>query len=137
HAKTQPYCCTHCGKHFTQSSTLYRHIRVSHDNQRSYDCNRCEKSFQLASHLTRHEERVHHVASTRKSQACSECEKMFFDAYDLLFNFYILADFLFQSTLVIRALVTSEPWIRILHLLIHSRKPNIHCVQVKPIHDSF
>ncbi|OQV25211.1 PR domain zinc finger protein 14 [Hypsibius exemplaris] len=72
HEKYKPHVCAACGKAFSQSSSLNKHIRV-HTGQRPYKCVHCAKTFTASSILRTHI-RQH---SGEKPFKCKFCGKSF------------------------------------------------------------
>ncbi|XP_045416433.1 PR domain zinc finger protein 14 [Lemur catta] len=72
HEKHRPHQCSTCGKRFTQSSTLRKHMRV-HSGERPYQCMYCTKKFSASSILRTHI-RQH---SGEKPFKCKHCGKSF------------------------------------------------------------
>ena len=66
------HCCDQCGKEFTRSYDLRRHVRRVHTSKRPHVCSSCSKSFATADKLRRHE-KIHQ----EKTFECQRCHKKF------------------------------------------------------------
>ncbi|TMS39509.1 hypothetical protein L596_006019 [Steinernema carpocapsae] len=85
HSGERPYKCTFCTKSFTASSILRTHIR-QHSGEKPFKCSICGKSF--ASHAA-HDSHVRRAHSTNDSHRykCSVCDKFF--EHDSHLNFHM------------------------------------------------
>ena len=70
---TKPdHCCDQCGKEFTRSYDLRRHVRRAHTGEQPHVCSSCIKGFATVDKLRRHE-KVHQ----EKAFECQRCRKKF------------------------------------------------------------
>ncbi|CAD5230571.1 unnamed protein product [Bursaphelenchus okinawaensis] len=83
HSGERPYKCPYCTKSFTASSILRTHIR-QHSGEKPFKCTFCGKSF--ASHAAHdsHVRRTHTILDSMHS--CARCDKRFENAYHLEFH---------------------------------------------------
>ena len=58
HKPKSVYVCDQCGKKFTRSHDLKRHIQSLHSGVKEFTCNKCEKFFATRDILRRHK-RIH------------------------------------------------------------------------------
>ena len=72
HEKYRPHQCAECGKSFSQSSSLNKHMRI-HSGEKPYKCPHCVKSFTASSILRTHI-RQH---SGEKPFKCKHCGRAF------------------------------------------------------------
>ncbi|XP_075929771.1 PR domain zinc finger protein 14 [Petromyzon marinus] len=88
HSGERPYKCVYCSKAFTASSILRTHIR-QHSGEKPFKCRHCGKAF--ASHAAHdsHVRRTH--AKEKASLACGACGKAFAQPYELKFHLKIHA----------------------------------------------
>ena len=72
--RNKKYRCISCGKSFSQSQNLKRHINLVHKGQKECKCETCGKFFALTQHLKRHILTVH---EGHKDYKCDFCGKTF------------------------------------------------------------
>ena len=51
--------CDHCGKSFSEFSNLKKHIKFVHEGQKDHKCEHCGKSFSEFSYLKKHIKTIH------------------------------------------------------------------------------
>ncbi|XP_040178182.1 zinc finger protein 571-like [Rana temporaria] len=74
----KPYPCLECGKHYSSTKSLNKHIRL-HTGVKVNSCTECGKSFFNKSGLLKHQ-RIH---SGEKPFSCSECGKCFISKFEI------------------------------------------------------
>ncbi|KAM5140527.1 uncharacterized protein ACMZJ9_014396 [Mantella aurantiaca] len=74
----KPYSCLECGKRYSSTKTLNKHIRL-HTGVKVNSCAECGKNFFNKSGLLKHQ-RIH---SGEKPFSCSECGKCFISKFEI------------------------------------------------------
>ncbi|GAB0182270.1 PR domain zinc finger protein 14 [Grus japonensis] len=87
HSGERPYKCVYCNKAFTASSILRTHIR-QHSGEKPFKCKHCGKAF--ASHAA-HDSHVRRTHSREKGCTCSVCGQQFPEQEDYHFHMKIHA----------------------------------------------
>ncbi|XP_072175541.1 uncharacterized protein [Diadema setosum] len=87
HSGERPYKCVYCGKAFTASSILRTHLR-QHSGEKPFKCRHCGKAF--ASHAA-HDSHVRRTHTKDKPAVCQFCGKTFAQSYELKFHMSIHA----------------------------------------------
>ncbi|KAM8822515.1 PR domain zinc finger protein 14 [Spinachia spinachia] len=82
HSGERPYKCVYCNKAFTASSILRTHIR-QHSGERPFKCKHCGKAF--ASHAA-HDSHVRRTHAKDKAHACDLCAASFQDEQELKYH---------------------------------------------------
>ncbi|NWR72095.1 PRD14 protein, partial [Centropus unirufus] len=85
HSGERPYKCVYCNKAFTASSILRTHIR-QHSGEKPFKCKHCGKAF--ASHAA-HDSHVRRTHSKEKGCSCSLCGQHFLEQEDYHFHMKI------------------------------------------------
>ncbi len=67
------YVCHQCGKGFTRSHDLKRHIQSLHSDVKEFTCDKCEKSFATRDILHRHKR----INERKRTYECHKCHKKF------------------------------------------------------------
>ena len=72
--------CSHCGKQFTQASSLTKHM-VTHTGEKPHECAQCGEQFKLEKYLRTHIKNCTgeqlNCHKVEKPHKCSECGKHF------------------------------------------------------------
>lgn len=79
HFVLTPFKCNHCGKGFSQTLDLIRHLRV-HTGGKLYECHQCGKGFSHKEKLINH----HKLHSRDQCYECNECGKTFIKMSNLM-----------------------------------------------------
>uniref|UniRef100_A0A8C4U0L7 PR domain zinc finger protein 14 n=1 Tax=Falco tinnunculus TaxID=100819 RepID=A0A8C4U0L7_FALTI len=87
HSGERPYKCVYCNKAFTASSILRTHIR-QHSGEKPFKCKHCGKAF--ASHAA-HDSHVRRTHNSEKGCTCSVCGQHFREQEDCHFHMKIHA----------------------------------------------
>ena len=67
------YVCDQCGKRFTCSHDLKRHVQSVHSGVKEFTCDKCEKSLATRD-ILRHHKRIH---EQKRTYECHKCYKKF------------------------------------------------------------
>ena len=66
--------CEICGKSFSRTEHLKKHIHAVHEGHKDYKCESCGKSFSDAQYLKKH---MHTIHEGHKNYKCESCGKSF------------------------------------------------------------
>ncbi|XP_066568294.1 uncharacterized protein LOC136755526 [Amia ocellicauda] len=72
HCGDRPYCCSECGRGFSQLANLKKHYLI-HTGERPHHCTQCGKSFRHLCNLNKH--RLVHTGE--RPFPCTQCGKRF------------------------------------------------------------
>jgi len=73
HSSEKSYTCHICGKQFTQSGSLYYHLKHVHDGVKNHTCDICGRSFAMKTTMEDHR-RIH---TGERPYVCHTCGKTF------------------------------------------------------------
>ncbi|CAM2714322.1 unnamed protein product [Rotaria socialis] len=79
HTGEKPCLCAECGQQFSQISSLERHQRTKHENEKKihtlnnhlYQCKLCHEYFSLKHNLKMHEKKLHQIQTNFFCDTCS------------------------------------------------------------------
>jgi len=75
HGTERNYKCKDCSKTFKFSSTLFKHVKVSHSSDLPYECDICLKRFPLAVPFKNH--KLLHLDESQWPFVCDKCGQRF------------------------------------------------------------
>ena len=80
-----PIKCNLCDKEYASTSSLNRHIKEKHSDQKRFVCIQCKKEFSETAALDSHvmSRHIHKVTKNLGLYACIECNKNFSTQLDL------------------------------------------------------
>ena len=78
--RSREFGCGECGRRFSLSGHLNRHVRTVHKGEKPFSCDFCGQRFGLTQHLDVHMRTVHEGS---KPFACDLCEQRFGRKYAL------------------------------------------------------
>ena len=82
HEGRKDHKCKTCGKCFAQQSGLRKHIKCVHDGRKDHKCGTCGKSFTSAGYLRMHAA-MHTVHQGNRDYKCDSCDKSFYQEGNL------------------------------------------------------
>ena len=74
HENTKGYECDSCGKYLSDTGNLKRHVRTVHEDNKGYECGSCGKYLSDTGTLKRHVKTVHEY---NKGYECKSCRKSY------------------------------------------------------------